>query len=301
MTVIKNVALIGASGNLGPSILNAFLKNGSFNISVLSRQSSSATFPSSVKVFKIDFSYDSLVSAFKGQDAVVSIAGGGQLSDQQKYIDAAIEAGVKRFIPSEFGNDTTNPKTTELVPLFKPKAATTEYLASKESETFSWTAIATGPFFDWGMKVGFLGFDLKKHTATIWDDGSASFSTTNLATIGDAVVRSLLPEHVEQTKNSHVYVHSHNTTQGQILATLEKITDEKWPVQRNDSAPLLQELTAKLKAGNFGPEVIYPLIQTVTFGSGLGNLGDHSTKSWNEKLGLPKEDLEANLRELLAA
>jgi uncharacterized protein YbjT (DUF2867 family) len=149
MTAVKNVALIGASGNLGPSILNAFLANGSFNITVISRQESTATFPSSAKVVKIDYSHESLVTAFKGQDAVVSIAGAGQLFDQQKYIDAAITAGVKRFIPSEFGNDLSNPKAVELVPLFKPKAQVTEYLHGKESNSFSWTAISTGPFFDW--------------------------------------------------------------------------------------------------------------------------------------------------------
>jgi uncharacterized protein YbjT (DUF2867 family) len=149
MTTIKNVALIGASGNLGPSILNAFLANGSFNVTVISRESSTATFPSGVKVIKTDYSSNSLVSAFEGQDAVVSIAGPGQLSDQQQYIDAAIAAGVKRFMPSEFGSDISNPKARELVPIFAPKAQVTEYLEAKESDTFSWSAVANGPFFDW--------------------------------------------------------------------------------------------------------------------------------------------------------
>ena len=50
----------------------------------------------------------SLKAAFQGQDAVISLVGGTALGDQNKLIDAAIAAGVKRFLPSEYGSDTTN-------------------------------------------------------------------------------------------------------------------------------------------------------------------------------------------------
>jgi hypothetical protein len=319
MAAVKNVVLIGASGNLGPSILNAFLANGNFNITVLSRLSSTATFPSSVRVVKTDYNPESLTSAFQGQDAVVSIAGSEQLAHQQKYVDAAIAAGVKRFIPSEFGSDLTYPNIVDVVPLFKPKAQIVEYLKSKESETFSWSSVINGPFFDWvssccvksvskdvhadageqGLKVGFLGFNLQDRSAKIWDDGEAPFSGTNLATIGEAVVRVLLPEHLEQTKNKYVFVASHTTTQNKILATLEKITGQKWKVEKVESAPLFADLTAKVKAGQVGPDVIYPLITVTILGNVLSNFADYSAKLWNDKLGLPKEDLETDVKNVL--
>lgn len=302
MTTIKNVALLGASGNLGPSIVDAFLKNGSFNITAISRSESKATFPTSIKVIKTDLTNDdSLTSAFKGQDAAVIIVGAGQLSEQKRYIDAAIAAGVKRFIPSEFGSDTSNPKSSELVPVFRPKVEAVEYLKSKESNTFSWTSVCTGAFFDWGLKTGFLGFNLQERSAKIWDDGNTPFSTTNLALIGEAVVSILTPEHVQETKNTTVYVASHTTTQNKILAGFEKITGDKWKVEHVDSAALLEESTNKLKAGNFGLDVIYSLIQTIAFGKGLGNLGEHSTKVWNQKLGLREEDFENDLKTVLKA
>lgn len=59
-------------------------------------------------------SHEDLVSAFKGQDAVVSTVGAPALGDQIKLINAAIEAGVKYFIPSEFGGNTLNEKTAKL-------------------------------------------------------------------------------------------------------------------------------------------------------------------------------------------
>lgn len=64
--------------------------------------------------------------------------------DQNKLVDAAIAAGVKRFVPSEFGSDVPNKRTREVVPIFEGKHAAVEYLKSKESE-ISWTAVVNGP------------------------------------------------------------------------------------------------------------------------------------------------------------
>ncbi len=69
----KNVLLIGASGNLGKSILSALRADSTFNVTVLSRADSAATFSSDVKVIKADYSNkDALVKAFTGQDVVIS-------------------------------------------------------------------------------------------------------------------------------------------------------------------------------------------------------------------------------------
>lgn len=68
---------------------------------------------------------------------------------QQAIIDAAVAAGVKRFIPSEFGTDTRRVPGTPIGKILAGKVAIVDYLKTKESETFSWTALATGMFFDW--------------------------------------------------------------------------------------------------------------------------------------------------------
>lgn len=96
-------------------------------------------------------SHEDLVSAFKGQDAVVSTVGAPALGDQIKLINAAIEAGVKYFIPSEFGGNTLNEKTAKLA-VFGKKVATRKYLEEKASEgKINYIVINNGPFFDWGM------------------------------------------------------------------------------------------------------------------------------------------------------
>ena len=65
-------------------------------------------------------------------------------------IDAAVSAGVKRFIPSEFGSNTLNTKVVELFsPALDMKVDVLKYLKEQEGRGLSWTGIATGPFFDW--------------------------------------------------------------------------------------------------------------------------------------------------------
>jgi hypothetical protein len=123
-----------------------------FTVSVLSRQVSETSFPSGVQVHKTDFSESSLLSAFRGQDAVVSVVGAGGFLEQKKIIDAAVKAGVKKFLPSEFSSNTLSDPVQELVPVFHGKKEVLDYLKSRENDGMSWTAIACGLLFDWVRK-----------------------------------------------------------------------------------------------------------------------------------------------------
>ena len=139
-----------AGGNLGPHILSALSADPAFNVSVLSRQSSKSTFPAHIKVHTVPDSYpvDELIEAFKGQDAIVSTISAMGTGVQAQIIDAAVKAGVKRFLPAEFGADSEDPRLYELLPMFKGKRDVIEQLKRTEGQ-MSWTGVATGPFFDW--------------------------------------------------------------------------------------------------------------------------------------------------------
>lgn len=124
-------------------MLEEFISSGLYKVSVLTRESSSATFPSSVNVIKTDYSPESVEKAFQGQDAVVSLVGASALGDQHKLVDAAVKAGVKRFVPSEYGADTSNKEVQAKVPIFGPKTATVAHLRSKEKDGLSWTGLVS--------------------------------------------------------------------------------------------------------------------------------------------------------------
>ncbi|CAM0943431.1 unnamed protein product [Alopecurus aequalis] len=60
------------------------------------------------------YDHESLVAAIKSADVVISAVGSFQLPDQTRIISAIKEAGnVKRFFPSEFGNDVDHVNAVE--------------------------------------------------------------------------------------------------------------------------------------------------------------------------------------------
>ncbi|CUS13186.1 unnamed protein product [Tuber aestivum] len=281
MSAIRRVILVGATGNLGPSILKALQASSALETTILTRENSKTAQspPPNTKVLTADYtSVSSLAAAFAGQDAVVSTIAGAALGDQQALIDAAIQAGVKRFIPSEFGSNVNNDKTAKLA-VFGGKIATVDYLKKKEGE-ITWSSLVNGPFFDWGLKVGFLGIDIPNKRATLLDGGNTPFGTTNLSDIGQSVVGILA--HPEETKNRYVFVQSAVTTQNKLLAAAEKAAGEKFAVEQQNTEDLEREGNEKIAKGDLSGFV--DLIKRGIWAEGYG--GDYSEKLDNEILGV---------------
>lgn len=287
-----------AGGNLGEGILPVFLKS-PLNISVLSRPDSKSTFDSHIKVIKSTYEPAELRKAFEGQDAVISLVGSLAITTQKDIIDAAADAGVKWFIPSEFGSNTTDPELVAQVPFFKDKIAAVNHLRTKESSGLSWTALITGAFFDWAFGVNLIDIDVAKREATIWNGGDVKWSGTNLATIGKALVNLLSNlETLEKSKNRYVAIQSFLTSQNEIVATLEKITGAEFKVVAEKNAEdEAVEAKKRLAAGDhsaFKGVLLAPL-----FGGGYGN---HEKKpGLSNDLLLPghEESLEETLREVV--
>ncbi|TGJ87303.1 hypothetical protein E0Z10_g1444 [Xylaria hypoxylon] len=296
MSVIKNVVLAGATGNLGPAILEQLVKGG-FHVTVFTRKSSSNEYPPSVTITPVDYdSVESLTAALQGQDAVVSTLGSAGFSKQLNLIEAAVKANVKRFIPSEFGSDTSNPKNAGL-PVFADKITVQKALVKEAANgNISYTYIYTGPFFDWGLKVGFV-LNVSEKSIALYDGGERNFSTTTLGSVGKAVVGVL--KKPDETKNRKVYVQDAAPTLKQLKAVAEKVTGAAWQgkevsVETDVLAPALAEL------GKENPDpskFVFPLLITSIWGDGYGS---HFQKLDNELLGL-KEFTEADIEAVVAA
>lgn len=154
-----------ASGNIGVPIVRELLAQG-FTVTVLARASSSASYPAGVSaVRRVDFSsVPDLTAALRGQDAVVSaLADHGVRGGAQRTLaDATAAAGVRRFVPSEFGmhvpqvaaaaaDGSATPTERAMADFARPKIelqAHLDELAARD-ENFSWTGLNVGSFFDW--------------------------------------------------------------------------------------------------------------------------------------------------------
>lgn len=95
-----------------------------------------------------DLSFDSLVSIFTGQDAVISVVGATGIGEQKSYVDAAVKASVKRFFPSEFGVNGQSEAVKELTPFFSMKQDLLDYLVTKEKDGLTWTGVIVGVLFE---------------------------------------------------------------------------------------------------------------------------------------------------------
>ncbi|KAF9535057.1 hypothetical protein CPB83DRAFT_901954 [Crepidotus variabilis] len=302
-TPIKRVLIAGASGNLGPAIVDELLAAKIFEVAVLARLDSKATFPSKVEVFRTDYSLNSLNEALAQAkpDAVVSAldAVDSKIADlQTNLIEAAKTNGVKRFIPSEFGADSTNPEVVRLVPIYEIKRKATAHLKRLESDVFSWTAIVTGPFFDWGIKADFIAIDKKEKKLFRWDDGNAPFSVVTLATIGKSVA-SLLSDSAKlsATANKYIFLASYTITLNEYFEAIQKATPGvKWVIENIDSDAVLEKSMPAYREGNV--YAAFDLLKAVVFGKRA--LNQLESKSDHKLLGLqPAGDLLSDVKAAL--
>ena len=123
-----------------------------FTVTALTREGSSSTFPDGVAVVRVP-GYDAseaIQAALTGQDALVSVIGTMGVGAQKAVADAAVAAGIKRFIPSEFGLNTRKLKGETIGKILTGKTGFVDYLdeKAKSNPSFSWTGLSTGLFFD---------------------------------------------------------------------------------------------------------------------------------------------------------
>jgi hypothetical protein len=229
----------------------------------------------------------------KGHQIVVCMVAIFATGGQQILVDAAIAAGVELFLPSEFGPPSRDEKFAALHPALPPKVATVDYLRSKESQ-ISWSALVPGAFFDWGMKLGLFGFDIKSKTATLVDGGTAVFTASTLPTIAKGILAMLEDENT--TKNHYVYISSFHICQMDILAVLERLDGTKWTVKDVTSEELITRGKQRLDEGDQMGAI------DLVGGGALGRdaLGDSRPWGlWDKELRIEEEDLEQSIREIL--
>ncbi|KAF3763672.1 NAD(P)-binding protein [Cryphonectria parasitica EP155] len=289
---IVNVALAGATGSLGAHILDAFVQDGSFKVTVLQRAKSKST-PAHQDKIRIEalsdgLPLDELTEQLRGQDALVVCYRAKDAAEQIKFGKAAAAAGVKRLIPADFGScDSNGKRERELVTLFELKVQIRDSLQrlAEQHEGFSWTSLVNGHFFDWGLRENFLHFNLQEKKADIIDDGDKKSSQATLAQIAKATVRIL--QRPEETKNKMLFIQSFCVSQNDVLRSLEKASGAKWEVQRFDSEEFIKEKKSLADGGD--RDAIEDLV--FVLGALYGN--------WEEKpdfametLGLEDENLD---------
>lgn len=298
---LNKVLLVGANGNLGTVLLEGLVASKSFDISVAKRASSTSTpaYASSTTSVTIpdDMSVEGLVPALKGQDVVIASFPLKDVSQHLRLAEASAKAGVKRFIPADFGScDAQSEEAKKLLKLYRDKDLVREKCVELAAENpgFSWTSLVCGHFFDFGIRDGLLHFNLDTNEAVILDKGDVPASAATLRRVGEALVAVL--KRPDTTKNRLLYVQSFRKTQLEVLASLEKATGATWTREFVDSKAFLEREVNKLSV-NFSKHAMEEIVFV------LGTLDADWTKRGEafamEELGLEDEDLDKVVQEVV--
>ena len=205
----------------------------------------------------------------------------GGLELQQVLIDAAVEAGVKRFIPSEFGLDLRNPKVRDF-PVYGNKVKIESHLENKcAASNMTYTLIYNNVLLEQAFATGTL--DAEHRTVAFYDGGQTRFSLTTMATAARAVVEVL--RNYESTADRAVRIQDISLTPRQMLDIAQRVAPaDTWLSVFVDTGKLVKEAGAELIAGKFNPRVFGAFAVRGAFASGFG--GCYSSAD-NELLGIP--------------
>ncbi|OBR12537.1 NmrA-like family protein [Colletotrichum higginsianum IMI 349063] len=296
MSTFKNVALLG-KGYLGSAILKELVEGG-FNVTVLGRSESTKDgLPDGVGFKVVDFaSIDSLTPALQGQDAVVSTVSKAGLLTQPVAIDACIKAGVKRYIPSDWGSFTTDPKAhSDLATVLGPMFNTQKYVIEKaRAGEIEYTIFSVGGFIDLFTRIP-VAFDFANKSIIMYDDGVHPFSITSIASIGKAVVGAL--KNPDATKNRNLKIHELLVSQAQLLALAKKLSPPgtQWKETKLDGKTEWENALKAVLEDPYNETKILEVIKTSLFS---GRYESAYGKVDNELVGVPlltEKDLEEKM------
>lgn len=198
-------------------------------------------------------------------------------------LDAAVEAGVKRVIPSEYSSNLEAKGKQMKLPNVSEKLKIREYVEElANAGKIEWSGVNNGPFFDLGVKMGFLGPHLQSKTATFHDGGDKLCCATSTDDIAEAV--ALVLEHPEETRNKAVYVYSALVTERKVTNVVSKLTGIDFKIQHADVQKGADEYFEMLRKGEDNPRLRFYLYLLMMYGPGYG--GNYADLAMNKILGL---------------
>jgi len=275
-------------------------------ITIISREESNATFPSSMTVKKTDYSHSSLVSALSGNDILIITLALTTPPDQEtKLIAAAAEAGVKYVMPNMWGIDLIY--NTDL---HRDLAGTDGRLKINKQITDSgmkWMSLTCGFWYEYSLSNGtdMYGFDFQKKTVRFYDDGNTKMNTSTWELSGEAVGKVLqLPiqssgggdgPSLKDFENRAIRISSFLISQKDMFESVKRVTgtqDKDWKIEYVSSEKIYKERSKSMAEKGFNVPDWAALLYARLFFQDDAGYFEKRLGLDNDVLGLEKEDLD---------
>ncbi|KAH8886018.1 NAD(P)-binding protein [Thozetella sp. PMI_491] len=237
------VAIAGASGVTGSSIMNALLAVPErFEVTALARPASLeksqyiefAKRGAIVKAIELQEPSDPLVQALIGIDVVISCMTLRALQEEMALITAADKASVGRYVPSFFA-PCCPPRGVMLAREMKEGILDhikTLYLPYTAIDVGWWYQLSLPP-----LPSGKIQPKMEYSTTQIIGDGDLPWALTDNRDIGKYVARIVTDP---RTLNKMVFAYSEVWTQNEVWDALERVTGETIPREYISKEELLQ-------------------------------------------------------------
>lgn len=309
MSHVKNIAIIGAGGQIGGVLASALLGQGKHTLTAITRPDSTSAIPAGIHSTK-KASYDdhaALVEALRGQDVlIITLNALAPKDSSTKLIDAAADAGVSWIVPNGYGLDPAQEQLGADVLIGPAQLEVRRYIervsAERTGGKLAWIGICCGFWYEFSLAgtEARYGFDFPARKVTFFDDGRTTITTTTWLQVGRAVAKLLaLPldagadneVSLGRFRNENVHISSYQLSQRDMFASVLRVTgtqESDWSVSHEDVKARYARGKKMYEEGTFVGFGIL-LYSRVFFPDDPGNFGD---KLDNEVLGLPKEDLD---------
>ncbi|EJD40167.1 NAD(P)-binding protein [Auricularia subglabra TFB-10046 SS5] len=254
--------VVAGTGALGSAIASELAKQGA-NVVFFTRGGNSAT-PEGIPTKVVNYTdADAVAEALQGTEVVVSTLSGAGFAVQPTLADAAKKAGVKLFVPSEFGSRTQD------LPAENPLAFKAQFQQYLKSIGLPYTIYNVGLFADVPLNAfpGVLDIPAKK--LTIVGKGETKISLATRPDIGHFVAYTLTHLPASRLENGILGLEGSKLTFKEIATVWEKKYGGKFEIEHRDPDAVLQEVKAK------GPAGILDYILWV-FEQGYANVTDDS-------------------------
>ncbi|KAF9870964.1 phosphate-repressible na+ phosphate cotransporter [Colletotrichum karsti] len=211
MVHIKKVVVLGATGALGEVLIPALVA-ANFDVACILRPGT-------------------LTSAFDGHDAVVEAFNPAAAIHQKAILEAVLNAGVRHVITPDFSGNTFHPRAGEVL-IFNPKLEAQRELERVVAESdgkLSWTAIVTGPWYDWTIEKGIFWVNRERKVITRYGSGNQRYSMSRRDLNGEALVAVL--SNPGKYQNRAAYFASHTVSTNQLISIVKELALEGWKVE----------------------------------------------------------------------
>ncbi len=243
------ILVAGATGNLGSRIINALLKGGA-NVRAIVRPSSDKAKlkdleNKGVSLIQTEMNnVEELTQAFRGAGVVISALQGLRdviVDTQSVLLDAAVAAGVPRFIPSDFSTDFTQ------IPAgdnrnFDLRREFHHYL---EGAPIAYTSVFNGAFAEI-LTYNVPLLDLKNKKVGYWEDAHWPIDFTTMDNTAEFTAAAAM----DASTPKKLLIAGIRITPGELKALAEKITGAQFSLQHMGSREDLTALTRKLRAAH---------------------------------------------------